>query len=120
MKGSMTIQPHYIEAARRTLIPAAAERYAAGDMSSTDDAGHEAIAAMAGDVLEEWSDIRREIREKLAAEAALTWLYHSHGDDRGLALANTLEDEAHALWRGMGNEDIPTYLLTQKCGEAAQ
>lgn len=67
MKGSMTIQPHYIEAARRYLNRAAADRYAAGDMSSTDDAGHEAIAAMAGDVLEEWSD-RRELREKLAAE----------------------------------------------------
>lgn len=68
----------------------------------------------------EAAGLRREIREKLATQAALTWLYHSHGDDRGLALANTLEDEAHALWRGMGNEDIPTYLLTQKCGEAAQ
>lgn len=116
----MSIHPHYIEAARRTLLPAAAERYAAGDMAATDEAGHDLIAHVAGDVLEEWATTRQEIQRKLAAQAALTWLYHSYGDERGIALANTLEDEAHALWRGMGNEDIPTYLLTQKCGEAAQ
>lgn len=113
----MTVQPHYIEAARRYLNRAAADRYAAGDMTATDDAGHEAIAAMAGDVLEEWSVVRREIRAKLAAQAALTWLYHSHSDERGLALGLALEDEAHALWRSMGNDDVPTYRLIEEVAQ---
>lgn len=113
----MTVQAHYVEAARRYLTPAAADRYAAGDMTATDDAGHSAIAEMAGDVLEEWNAVRREIREKLAARSALVWLYHSHGDDRGLEIANKLEDESHASWRGMGNQDLPTYQLVEEVAQ---
>jgi len=33
----------YKESARRVLTPSAAERYIAGDMTATDDAGHELI-----------------------------------------------------------------------------
>jgi len=58
-----------------------------------------------------------EIRQKLAAHAAITLLYHSHGDARGLELAADLEREAHAIWRDAGMQDCPTFnlaLLTQE------
>jgi hypothetical protein len=62
---------------------------------------------------------KNAISRKLAAHAAITLLFHSHGDKRGLDLAATLEQEAHAMWRDAGMEDCPTFDLTLLCQEGA-
>jgi hypothetical protein len=43
-KYKIEVSADYIEAARRVLTPESVARYAAGDMSVTDDAGHDMIA----------------------------------------------------------------------------
>ena len=49
----MKPSPDYAEAASRYLVAEAATRYCAGDMTATDEAGHEAIAAEASKVAAE-------------------------------------------------------------------
>lgn len=53
MKNNTTVSADYAEAAKRYLTTEAAERYCAGDMSATDEAGHEAIAVLASQVTAE-------------------------------------------------------------------
>ena len=54
-----------------------------------------------------------KIESLLAAQAALDFLYHSHDDSRGLDLATHCEADAHALWRGLGYADMPTWELAR-------
>lgn len=49
------------------------------------------------------------IRNKLNTVFFLRLLKDAGGDERGLALADALEAEAHALFRGAGYEDRSTY-----------
>ena len=58
-----------------------------------------------------------KIRSLLAAQSALDWLYHSHNDSRGLDLATHCEADAHALWRGLGHADMPTWALVAMVAE---
>ena len=53
----------------------------------------------------------RKISDLLAAQAALADLFHAYGDKRGLSLACQFEDEAHAILRSTGTEDMPTFEL---------
>jgi len=48
------------------------------------------------------------IRNKLNTMFFLRLLHDASGDSRGLELANALEAEAHALFRGAGYDDCPT------------
>lgn len=57
------------------------------------------------------STTSNRIKAKLAAQAALVLLFYAHGDERGLELANSLEKEAHEIWRNEGMEDCPTFDL---------
>lgn len=114
----MTIQPHYIEAARRYLNRSAADRYAAGDMTVTDDAGHEAIAAMAGDVLEEWSVSRTmsPYQRILALDAAVT-ACEFPGIPAGIKAAlkevSRELDDWHELQAEAGDYDFGQFLKDQ-------
>jgi len=54
---------------------------------------------------------KNKIRNLLKAQQALVYLYHSHGDDRGLALAARYEREAHDLAVAYGIADCPTWQL---------
>lgn len=114
----MTVQPHYVEAARRYLNGAAADRYAAGDMSSTDDAGHEAIASMAGDVLEEWSVSRTmsPYQRILALDAAVT-ACEFPGIPAGIKAAlkevSRELDDWHELQAEAGDYDFGQFLKDQ-------
>ena len=57
------------------------------------------------------NQVKNKIRNLLNAHAALTLLYHSHADDRGLALAGKYEREAHDLAVAFGYADCPTWEL---------
>ena len=50
---TVTVSADYAEAAKRYLTAEAAARYCAGDMTATDEAGHEAIAYEASKVAAE-------------------------------------------------------------------
>ena len=54
---------------------------------------------------------KNRIRNLLAAHAALTYLHHASGDDRGLALAGKYDREAHQLAVSYGLADRPTWEL---------
>ena len=53
----------------------------------------------------------RKISYLLTAHSALVDLFHAYNDERGLSLANRFEDEAHAILRNAGIEDMPTFKL---------
>ncbi len=62
----------------------------------------------------------RKISDLLTAHSALVDLFHAYNDDRGLSLANRLEDEAHAILRDAGIEDMPTFSLAILAKEISQ
>ena len=55
--------------------------------------------------------VKNRIKNLITAHQALTYLYHSHGDDRGLELAAKFEREAHDLAVAYGITDCPTWEL---------
>jgi hypothetical protein len=57
--------------------------------------------------------IKDEILSKLRAASALNWLEATHNDDRGKELAVALENEAHGMWRGMGERECSTFELLE-------
>ena len=71
-----------------------------------------------GETMEINHTTRAEIRQKLAAHAALTLLHYSQDDPRGRELAEVLEREAHALWQSAGLVDCPTFELSAAVAES--
>ena len=63
------VSADYAEAAKRYLTAAAAARYCAGDMSATDEAGHEAIAYEASKVAAERCDAWEKAQAAVAPAA---------------------------------------------------
>jgi predicted amidophosphoribosyltransferase len=51
----------------------------------------------------------------LTAKSALEDLFHAYNDSRGVELARHFEDEAHALWRDSGFNDMCTSYLITHC-----
>ena len=59
--------------------------------------------------------ISQKVLSLLTAQSALVDLFHAYNDSRGVELANRFEDEAHALWRAAGFEDMCTSYLITHC-----
>jgi len=60
----------YKESARRVLTPSAAERYIDGDMTATDDAGHELI----------WDEVIKITAERCELNATTAYERASRGE----------------------------------------